>query len=80
MAAAIAVKGKPAPLTAGRRWVVERTNAWTNAHKKLVWCTERRAAVVAFWIAFSAVIVTVGRLVREAWIRYRWETRPRRRP
>lgn len=80
MAAVIAAKGQPAPLTAGRRWVVERTNAWTNAHKKLVWCTERRAAVVAFWITFSAVIVTVGRLVREAWIRYRWETRPQRRP
>ena len=78
--AAIAAKGKPAPITAGQRWVVERTNAWTNAHKKLVWCTERRAAVVAFWIAFSAVIVTVGRLVRQAWTRYRWATRPSRRP
>jgi hypothetical protein len=78
--AAIAAKGKPAPITAGQRWVVERTNAWTNAHKKLVWCTERRAVVVAFWIAFSAVLVIVGRLVRQAWTRYRWETRPRRRP
>lgn len=78
--AAIATKGKPAPLTASQRWVVERTNAWTNAHKKLVWCTERRAAVIAFWIAFSAVIITVGRLVRQAWIRYRWDTRPHRRP
>jgi hypothetical protein len=80
LAAAIAPKGKPAPLTAGQRWVVERTNAWTNAHKKLVWCTERRAAVVAFWMAFSMVIIIMGRLVREAWSRYRWETRPQRRP
>ncbi len=78
--AAIAAKGKPAPLTAGQRWVVERTNAWTNAHKKLVWCTERRARVVQFWLAFSAVIVIVGRLVREAWVRYRWTQRPHRRP
>lgn len=78
--AAIAEKGKPAPVTAGKRWVVERTNAWTNAHKKLVWCTERRARVIAFWLAFSAVIITVGRLVREAWVRYRWDDRPRRRP
>jgi transposase len=76
----IASKGQPAPIAAGQRWVVERTNAWTNAHKKLVWCTERRAAVVAFWIAFSAVILIVGRLVRQAWTRYRWDTRPRRRP
>ena len=76
----IAARGRPAPLTAGRRWVVERTNAWTNAHKKLVWCTERRAAVVAFWLAFSAAVVITGRLVREGWTRYRWEGRPPRRP
>ena len=36
-------KGRPAALAAGKRWVVERTNSsWNNAHKKLVWCTERR--------------------------------------
>ncbi|MDQ3780731.1 MAG: IS5 family transposase [Chloroflexota bacterium] len=80
MASEIAAKGKPAPVTAGQRWVVERTNAWTNAHKKLVWRTERRAQVIDFWIAFSAVIIIVGRLVREAWTRYRWDTRPKRRP
>ena len=78
--AAIAERGKPAPVTAGLRWVVERTNAWTNAHKKLVWCTERRARVIAFWLALSAVVVIVGRLVRQAWTRYRWDTRPPRRP
>ncbi|CAA9437098.1 MAG: Mobile element protein [uncultured Rubrobacteraceae bacterium] len=41
----ISEKGKPAPLKAGKRWVVERTNSWHNAHKKLVWCTERYARV-----------------------------------
>ena len=30
----IAPKGTPAPITASQRWPVERTNAWTNAHKK----------------------------------------------
>ena len=80
LGAAIAAQGKPAPLTAGQRWVVERTNAWTNAHKQLVWCTERRASVVAFWLAFSAVLIIVGRLVREAWVHYRWDARPCRRP
>lgn len=80
LAAAIAPKGTPAPVAASQRWVVERTHAWTNAHKKLVWCTERRAAVVAFWIAFSAVVIITGRLVREGWTRYRWDTRPARRP
>ncbi len=77
----ISEKGKPAPLKAGMRWVVERTNSWRNDHKKLVWCTERRGRVIDFWLAFSnAVIVVVGRLIREAWTRYRWEDRPHRRP
>ena len=76
----ISEKGKPAPLTAGLRWVVERTNSWHNAHKKLVWCTEREDRVIDFWIAFSNVIIVVRRLIREAWRRYRWEGRPVRCP
>jgi hypothetical protein len=51
-----------------------------DAHKKLVWRTKRRASVIAFWMAFSAVIIIVGRLVRESWVRYCWETSPARRP
>ena len=76
----ISKKGKPAPLAATKRWVVERTNSWSNFHKKLVWCTEKEGRVVDFWIAFSNVIIIVGRLIRGAWSRYRWETRPTRRP
>ena len=81
--AVISEKGKPAPLAATKRWVVERTNSsWNNAHKKLVWCTERREKRVIdyFWVAFSEVIIIVRRLIREGWRRYRWEGRPRRRP
>jgi len=78
--AVISQKGRPAPLASTKRWVVERTNSWQNAHKKLVWCTERRERVVDFWIAFSEVIIVVRRLIREAWARYRWEGRPPRRP
>jgi hypothetical protein len=76
----ISEKGKPSPLGATNRWVVERTNSWQNAHKKLVWCTERRGRVIDFWIAFSNVIIIVGRLIRKAWTRYRWESRPSRKP
>ena len=76
----ISPKGTPAPLAATGRWVIERTHAWTNAHKKLVWCTERRLVVIAFWLTFSAVLITVGRLVREGWSRSRWDERPRRKP
>ena len=76
----ISKKGKPAPFWATRRWVVERTSAWHNAHKKLVWCTERAGRVIDFWVAFSEVVIVVRRLIREAWSRYRWESRPPRRP
>lgn len=65
--AQISEKGKPAPIAATKRWVVERTNSWANTHKKLVWCTERVDTVIDFWVAFSAVVITVGRLVRQAW-------------
>ena len=78
--AEISKKGKPSPLGATKRWVVERTSSWHNAHKKLVWCTERRGQVIDFWVAFSEVIIIVRRLIREGWIRYRWEGRPTRQP
>jgi IS5 family transposase len=78
--AEISRKGRPAPLNATKRWIVERTNSWHNAHKKLLWCTERRGRVVDFWVALSDVVVIVRRLVREGWKHYRWEGRPRRRP
>jgi len=76
----ISPKGRPAPVAASGRWGIERTHAWTNAHKKLVWCPERRVLVIAFWLTFSAILITVGRLVREGWRRYRWDDRPRRKP
>lgn len=78
----ISGKGKPAaPFWATNRWVVERTSAWHNAHKKkLMWCTERVGRVIDFWVAFSEVVILVRRLIREGWRRYRWEGRPSRRP
>jgi hypothetical protein len=51
-----------------------------QAHRKLVWCTERADPVIDFWLAFSGVIITVGRLLQQAWTHYRWEGRSRRRP
>jgi len=76
----ISKRGKPAPLKAGMRWIVERTNSWHNTHKKLAWCTEREGRVIDFWVAFSNVVILVRRLIRKAWSRYRWESRPSRRP
>ncbi len=76
----ICEKGKPAPVAATKRWVIERTNSWNNAHKKLVWCTEREDQVIDFWLAFSEVVIIVRRLIRRGWTHYRWEGRPCRRP
>jgi transposase len=80
LVAEISKQGWPAPIVATKRWVVERTSSWSNAHKKLVWCTERVGSVIDFWLAFSAVIVVVGRLIRRGWTHYRWDGRPSRRP
>lgn len=80
MNAKVAKKGQPSPLQAAQRWVVQRTNFWHNAHKKLMWCTERVGRVIDFWVAFSDVIIIVRSLIREGWMRYRWEGRPARRP
>jgi len=76
----IAHKGEAAPLQFGGRWPVERTNAWHNHYRKLLICTERRQRVVDFYISFANSLIMIGRLIREAWPRYRWDHRPRRAP
>ena len=79
MAGEIAARGVPAPIQAGRRWVIERTHAWGNQYGKLRWCTERRRVVVEFWLALAGAAIVCGRLVRRAWTCYRWDSRPNRR-
>ncbi len=80
MVGQIATRGLPAPIQAGRRWVIERTHAWGNQYGKLRWCTERRRLVVEFWLALASAVIVCGRLLRRAWTCYRWQDRPRRRP
>jgi hypothetical protein len=75
----IAHKGTPAPIQATRRWPVERTHASGNQFGKLRWCTERNTPAVEFGLALANAIVTLGRLIRQAWTCYRWDRRPRRR-
>jgi len=76
MTGQIAQKGKPAPIQASRRWPVERTNAWGNQFKKLACNTERHDRVIDAFIAFAHAIITLRRLIRQAWTCYRWQTRP----
>jgi transposase len=80
MVGQIATRGRPAPVQAGHRWVIERTHAWANQYGKLRWCTQRRRTVVEFWLALANATIVCGRLVRRAWTQYRWDARPRRRP
>jgi transposase len=76
----IAHKGDKAPIQAGQRWHVERTNAWHNAFNRLQRCYERREAVVEAFFDLADTIITVRSLIRQAWITHRWETRPQQRP
>jgi transposase len=74
------ISTKGTPLQTGARWVVERTNSWHNrGFRKLAICTEVRTRVIDAFIALAAAIITTRRLIREAWTRYRWDTRPTRR-
>lgn len=72
----IARKGVPAPVQVGKRWVIERTQAWMNGYGKLRRCTERHARVVDFSLFLTAAFVVTRCLIHRARSRYRWPNRP----
>jgi hypothetical protein len=72
----IARKGVAAPVQAGRRWVIERTNSWMNGYGKLRRMTERNGKIVDFYLYLAAALVTIRQLIQRARSRYRWDTRP----
>ncbi|MFB7225164.1 IS5 family transposase [Streptomyces sp. NPDC056227] len=72
----ITVKGIPAPIQVGKRWVVERTQSWMNGYGKIRRCFERDGEVVDFYLYLAAAFVTVRALIRRARKLYRWSTRP----
>ncbi|MFD3759149.1 transposase, partial [Streptomyces sp. NPDC058622] len=74
--AEIARKGVPAPIQAGKRWVIERTHSWMNDYGKLRRCTEKSGSVVDFYLYLAAALVTLRMLIRRAASRYRWDSRP----
>jgi transposase len=76
----IAHKGDKAPIQAGQRWHVERTNSWHNSYNRLQRCYERNEDVINAFLDLADAIITIRRLIREAWTLYRWDTRPARRP
>lgn len=76
VAGEIARKGVPAPVQAGKRWMVERTHAWMNGYGKLRRCTEQAKAVVEVYLFLAAAIVVTRCLIQRARTRYRWPSRP----
>jgi hypothetical protein len=76
----IARKGDKAPIQAGQRWHVERTNAWPNAFNRLQRCHERTARVIDAFFDLADAIITLCSLIRQAWTTHRWDTRPAKRP
>jgi transposase len=74
--AEIARKGVPAPIQAGKRWVVERTHSWMNDYGKLRRCTEKSGSIVDFYLYLAAALLTLRMLIRRATSRYRWDGRP----
>jgi transposase len=80
MTGEIAHKGDQAPIQAGQRWHVERTNSWHNAFNRLQRCYERNEDVIGAYFDLADTIITVRSLIRQAWTLYRWDTRPAKRP
>lgn len=79
--AQISPKGQVVAINHTKRWVVERTNSWhSRGFNLLAICTERHETVIHAFLALANAIITVRRLIREAWTTHRWDTRPARRP
>jgi hypothetical protein len=51
-----------------------------NSFNRLQRCYERREDVIGAFFDLADAIITLRRLTREAWTRYRWDNRPARRP
>jgi transposase len=80
MTGEIAHKGDKAPIQAGQRWHVERTNSWHNGFSRLQRCYERKEDVIDAFFDLADTIITVRSMIRQSWTLYRWNGRPPKRP
>jgi hypothetical protein len=76
----IAHKRTPAPIQATSRWPVERTHAWATTSASCAGAPSATRRSCSSGICLAHAIITLGRLIRQAWTCYRWTNRPRRRP
>jgi transposase len=72
----IAHKGDNAPIQAGQRWHIERTNAWHNGFNRLQRCYERTEDVIDASFDLADAVITVRSMIRQSWTLYRWDGRP----
>ena len=80
MTGEIAHKGDKAPIQAGQRWQVERTNSWHNGFNRLQRCYERKEDVIDAFFDLADAIITVRSMIRQSWTPYRWHSGPAKRP
>ena len=59
---------------------IEALSKLSPEEREAVGFARATGTVVEFYLALASAIVTLGRLIRQAWSCYRWQTRPRRRP
>jgi len=61
----IARKGTPAPIQAGRRWPVERSNAWVLENRRLALRYDRLGFIIQSLLQAACIFLVAGRLARE---------------
>ena len=66
-----------APLRAGRRWAIERTDS--RRPRGLRVHAGVRTRVIEAFIALANTIITIRNLIHHAWTTHRWDQRPTRK-
>jgi transposase len=75
----ITPKGTYIRINHTKRWMIERTNSWhTRGFGLLLVVLDRVGAVQQAWTQLANAIIVLRRLLKEAWVRYRWDGRPTR--
>jgi hypothetical protein len=80
MTGEIARKGNKAPSRQVNAGTSSDPSAWHNAFNRPAALLRTQRGVIDAFFGLADVIITVRSLIRQAWILYRWDDRPARRP
>lgn len=73
----ISPKGTFVQINHTKRWMIERTNSWhTRVFGILQVVLDRSAPTQQAWTSLANAIIVLRRLLKEAWVKHRWDTRP----